>query len=143
MAATETKPTTEVVDYEALGNMIKPIDPEQVTKDLFKRVLDAPDFDAALDVLDGKTSQDFKNQVFTFDNVELQWYAPRDRETPILSARADAIGDDGEVRNFWTSSQMCVALLAKAKLSGSLPVTLRVVENTTSSGMKALNFERP
>lgn len=134
--------STEVAPFDFASLPIGQPDPQAIARELFRRVLEAPDLDAALDVLEGKTSRDYIGQVFTFSDVELSWYQPQDRNEPIPAAKAKAVNADGEVIDFWTSSLLCVALLAKAMISGALPVTLRLVERRTGTGRDAFNFER-
>lgn len=135
------EPSAEIEAFDLQGLEISKPDVDKITREMFSRILSASTIEEAFDSLSGKTSEDFVGHVFTFSDVNLTWYQPPDRDTPVPSATAKAVSIDGEVKNFWTSSAVCVAFLAKAKSLGILPVTWKVVETRTSSGRMALNFE--
>lgn len=144
MTKAEETPITDLepVNYAMLTDIISTPDPAKISMEMFKRVLEAPDLDKAFDVLEGKTSEDYKGKTFRFETVELEWYQPKDKEHPVPAAKCKAVDANGEVIDFWTSAGMLVSFLAKAKISNALPVTWKIVEITTAGGQKALNPER-
>lgn len=136
-----TNETTPIAyDPNVFGELLSQ-DPQDVRDRILRRIADAPDFESACDVLEGKTSQNQVNRVFAF--LDVQW-APYESDRGFIPLAICNVVDNktGETSEFVTTSEVLTALIRKAELTGAFPFVRRIVAKNTNSGQKALNFER-
>ena len=120
---------------------IRDIDPEAVAERMASRVRSAESLDELFDSLTGQASDAMVGKSFEFRDVAWQPY--RSQRGIIPLAVCDAVQlDTGEVHEFVTTAKMLVTFLRRAQQLGVYPFKARIVEKVTTSGQKALNFER-
>ena len=120
---------------------IRNVDPAAVADRMAQRVMSATSLDELFDSLSGSTSDALVGRSFRILGVAWQ---PFESERGVIpNAIVDAADiKTGESREFATTGRMLVAFLRKAQLLNLFPFDVRIVEKTTRSGQKALNFER-
>ena len=117
------------------------VDPAAVADRMAKRVMSATNLDELFDSLSGSTSDALVGR--SFHILGVAWQPFESERGVIPNAIVDAADiKTGESREFATTGRMLVAFLRKAQLLNLFPFDVRIVEKTTRSGQKALNFER-
>jgi hypothetical protein len=128
---------TASVTYPQLRDMT----PEAIVERMVKRVRDADSLDALFSSLSGNSSVDLVGHSFRFEGVEWQPYDSQHGVIPQAICAATDL-DSGESQEFVTTATMLTEFLHRAEVLGLFPFNARIVEKTTKSGNKALNFER-
>jgi len=120
---------------------LRTVDPAEVSKRMGDRVLGAGSLDELFDALSGNTSDALIGRSFQFNDVIFQ---PYKATRGIIPAAVCDVTDlsTGEASEFWTSGDMVVKFLYRAKTLGAFPFKARLVGKKTNSGQTALNFER-
>ena len=130
----------EARTYEQFPEL-RDVDPEAVAERMAARVRQAETLDDLFDSLTGQSSDSLAGKSFEFRDVAWQPY--RSQRGIIPLAVCDAVDlSTGEVREFVTTAKMLVTFLRRAQQLGVYPFKARIVEKVTTSGQKALNFER-
>jgi hypothetical protein len=131
------------VDSNGVANFpaIRAVDPEAVIERMAQRIRSADSLDALFDSLTGNSSDALVGKSFSFTDVEWQPYESNRGIIPQAIVTAVDL-DTGEQTEFVTTAGMLVEFLRRAEVIGAYPFSARIVEKTTKSGNKALNFER-
>ena len=131
----------EMVRLSEFFPEIRPVDPEAVMDRMRNRVRKASSLDDLFDVLNGTSSDGLVGKSFEF--VGVSWQPYQAERGVIPQAVCDVVDlKTGEATEFVTTGSMLVEFLRQAQVLNSFPFRARIVEKTTKSGQKALNFER-
>lgn len=120
---------------------IREVNPDDVAARMAARVQKAANLDELFDSLEGNSSDALVGKSFEFSAIAWQPYESQKGIIPMAVCTAVNL-DTGEETEFVTTGGMLVHFLRRAQVLGALPFSARIVEKTTRSGQKALNFER-
>lgn len=117
-------------------------DPARIAELMGGRLDRAETLDAMFDALEGQTSDQLVGRTFEVLSVEWDGYESDTGLIPLAIVTA-VDKADGKPTEFATTGGMLTRFIRNAEVRGFLPFTARIVEKTTRSGQKALNFARP
>ena len=133
---------TEVATYDhAMFPSLLDQDPKEVQARFARRFQQAEDLDDLFDVMEGNNSKGMVGRRLSLRSVVWAPYESDQGVIPLaIIAAADL--DTGEAVEFATTSAMLTLFTRKAEILGAFPFNVEIVEKTTRSGRKALNFAR-
>ena len=130
----------ELALRSTFGEMTE-VSPEAVTQRMTSRLRKATSLDELFDALEGSSSDQWVNKPIEIVSVEWETYQAERGVIPKAVCQVVDI-TTGEVEEFITTATMLVHFLRQVELLDLFPFKTRIVEKTTRSNQKALNFER-
>ena len=106
-----------------------------------QRLMAAGSVDELFDAFQGQSSDTLVGK--SFEILSVAWQPYRSQRGIIPQAVVEAINlATGEVEEWVTTAKMPVTFLLRVWQLQAFPFKTRITEKTTTSGQKALNFER-